>query len=258
MMDEKEISRQQRWQRRLVRAGVHFIIPADAILDAGGLQRAESLARAGYGTLVLMNHFSLRDGLQVLHLVYGSEALRRRPTLAPAASQHLAGRLLPTLANAVGIRLLPITTMEAVKEQGLDPASGLNPLVYARQAIGALRAGGIVLLAPQAGRRSLLGEPQMRPVSLLLAQARRQRVRDVALFFVGLGIAGESDYSLEKVGGLNPGRRYEVRIGQTFTLDEAIARAGGLRGLDAWVYRELRRWVPEPYSGLPVPSGPHA
>lgn len=254
-MNEKEISRQQRWQRRLVRAGVHFVIPADAVLDAGGLRRAGSLARAGYGTLVLMNHFSLRDGLQVLHLIYGSEALRRRPTLAPAASQHLVGPLLPALAEAVGVRLLPITTAEAVREQGLDPATGVNPLVYARQAIGILRAGGIVLLAPQAGRRPVLGEPRMRPVSLLLAQARRQRVRDVALLFVGLGIAGESDYTLANVGGLNPGRRYEVRIGQAFTLDEALARAGGLRGLDAWVYRELRRWVPAPYTRLPGATG---
>lgn len=258
MMNEKEISRQQRWQRRLVRAGVHFIIPADAVLDAGGLRRAESLARAGYGTLVLMNHFSLRDGLQVLHLVYGSEALRRRPTLAPAASHHLGGPLLPALADAVGIRLLPITTTEAVQDQGLDPASGVSPLAYARQAIGTLRGGGIVLLAPQAGRRPVLGEPRMRPVSLLLAQARRQRVRDVALFFVGLGIAGENDYTLENVGGLNPGRRYEVRIGHTYTLDEALECAGGLRGLDAWVYRELRRWVPAPYTRLPAVVGPRA
>ena len=257
-MVESEITRQERWQRRFLRHVIRPLVPARLISDAGGLQRAESLARAGYGTLVLMNHFSLRDGVQVLHLLYGSEILRRRPTLAPAASHHLEGTLLPALAGRVGIQLVPITTPAAVKRHGLAPASGTNPLLYARQAIAALDNGGIVLLAPQAGRCPALGEPEMRPVSLLLAQALRQHVRDVALLFVGLGIAGVSDYSLEKVGGFNPGLRYEIRVGQTYTFSEALSAAGRLRELDAWAYRRLRNAVPPAYSAPQQPLRTHS
>lgn len=155
--------------------------------------------------------------------------------------------MLPALAARMGVRLLPVTTPEAVARHGPAPNFGVSPLCYAREAISTLAAGGIVLLAPQAGRRSTLGEPQLRPVSLLLAQARRQGVRDVALLFVGLGMEGITDYALEKVGGLNLGRRYEIQVGQTFTLDEALAAAGRLRMLDAWSFQCLQEWVPLAY-----------
>lgn len=257
-MNERDISRQKQWQRWLVRLAIRGLIPARVVHDSGGLQRAETLASTGYGLLVLMNHFSLRDGLQILHFLYGSDILRRRATLAPAASHHLEGSPLPVLAERVGVRLLPVASPEAVARHRLAPGSGTSPVVYAREAIATLKAGGIVLLAPQAGRRPLLGEPQMHPVSLLLAQAQRQRVRNVALLFIGLGIAGVTDYALEKVGGLNPCRRYEICVGHTFTLAEALESAGKLRQVDAWAYRQLRNWVPATYRGDKHPPEPLA
>lgn len=257
-MKEKDISRQKLWQRWVIRLAIRGLIPARLVHDSGGLQRAETLASTGYGLLVLMNHFSLRDGLQVLHFLYGSEVLRRRVTLAPAASHHLEGSPFPVLADSVGVRLLPVASPEAVARHGLAPGSGTSPLVYAREAIATLQAGGIVLLAPQAGRRPVLGEPQMHPVSLLLAQALRQRVRDVALLFIGLGISGVTDYALDKVGGFNPGRRYEICVGYTFTLVEALEAAGKLRQVDAWAYRQLRNWVPATYRGGEHPPKPLA
>ena len=245
---DTEIPRRKRWQRRFVRFTIRPFLPTRCVHDAGGLQRAASLARSGYGTLVLMNHFSLRDGLQVLHLLFSNGTLCRRPTLAPAAVHHLQGSSLPRLADRVGVRLLPIATPESVERHGLSPGSGVSPLCYARQAITTLDVGGIVLLAPQVGRRPALGTPRSRPVSLLMAQAHRRHVHDIALLFVGLGIEGETDYRLDRVGGLNLCRRYEVRIGHTFTLDEALEAAGGLRQLDDWTYRQLRNWVPAAYA----------
>ena len=226
------------------------LFPTSFVANHDRLERAAELVEQGSGLIVLMNHFSLRDGLQLLRLLFGNETLRRRPTLAPVAS-HLAGPNVHRLAQIFGVELAPVTTIEAVEQLGLDVAPEESALAYTAQALETLRNQGSVLLAPQAGRRSWLAKPQMRPVGLLLAQARRKRLHEIALFFVGLGLHGETDYSLENAGGLNVGRRYELRLGRAFRMEEALKEAGGIKNLDDWAYDQLRELVPPIYQKPP-------
>lgn len=231
--------------RRLALPVAGLILPA-AVRYQERLGEAAALVDAGNGLLVLMNHFSQRDGLQVLRLLYGQPLLRTRSTLTPVAS-HLITPLVRSLADLFTVELAPITSPEAVETLGLDPATGQNPLDYARAAVRLLGEGGIVLLAPQAGRRPCLEAPEMRPVSLLLAQARRRRVTDLILLPVGLGIPREMDYSLENTGGLNLLRRYVVSVGRPTMLEEAVTAAGGWRQMDRWALDQLGELVPEAY-----------
>lgn len=224
------------------------LLPAQVVAGEENLVRAEALVGERSGLLVLINHFSKRDGLQVLRLLFSRPLLRQQPVLVPVAS-HLADPAVRTLARLFAVNLALMTTPAAVATLGLDPASGEDALAYARRAVDTLAEGGIVLLAPQAGRQPTLGEPQMRVTSLLLAQARRQRIANLALLFVGLGLPGATAYSLAEVGGLNLGRPYLVRVGPTISSEEALAKAGSLRRLDPWVFDQLRSLVPEGYRG---------
>lgn len=233
------------WVRGAVAKTLAPLLPAH-LAGEEHLAEAEALVEQGYGLLVLMNHFSKRDGLQALRLLYGRRILRERPTLVPVAS-HLAGPAVRGLAHLSDVDLALMTTPQAVAKLGLDPATGEAALAYARRAVTTLADGGIVLLAPQAGRQPMLGEPEMRVSSLLLAQARRKRVSNVALLFVGLGLPGATTYTLGEVGGLNLGRPYRLHVGPPITLDAALAAAGGLRRLDQWVFAQLRPLVPVAY-----------
>lgn len=234
------------WLRGLVAKALGPLLPAHLVGGEEQLAQTEALVEEGYGLLVLMNHFSKRDGFQVLRLLYSRPSLRRRPTLVPVAS-HLAGPAVQTLARLNDVDLALMTTPEAVAKLGLDPASGEDALAYARRAVATLAGGGIVLLAPQAGRQPALGAPQMRVTSLLLAQARRKRVTNVALLFFGLGLLDADAYPLAEVGGLNLGRPYLIRVSSPITFESALADAGGLRQLDRWVFAQLHPLVPPAY-----------
>lgn len=242
-----QFSRAKAGMRRLAVPLTAPLLPVQIRANMGGLQRAGFLAASGMGVLVLINHFSLRDGLDTFRLLFGHASLRHLPMLAPAAS-HLIDRRLRLLTVLFAVDLIPITSPEAVANLGLAPDSGKNALAYSQTALARLDAGGLVLLAPQAGRRPCLAPPaRMRPVSLLLAQAQRKRVTDFCLLFVGLGLAGATDYSLETIGGLNLGQRYELRVGEAYTFDEVVALAGGLRQVERWVYAQLAGLVPAAY-----------
>lgn len=253
-MAKAQLSRARAGLRRLAVPLTAPLLPAQIRLNRGGLQRAGFLAGSGMGVLVLINHFSLRDGLDIFRLLFAHRTLRQRSMLAPAAS-HLIDRRLRLLTALFAVDLTPITSPEAVANLGLPAGTGANALAYSQTAIARLDTGGVVLLAPQAGRRPCLEPPaNMRPVSLLLAQARRKHATGFCLLFVGLGLAGARDYSLEATGGLNLGQRYELRVGEAFTFDEAVALAGGLRQVERWAYTQLADLVPAPYLCEEEPS----
>lgn len=247
-MSAAQLSKAKVAMRRLGAPLVAPLLPGRIEANRGGLQRAGFLAGSGMGVLVLINHFSLRDGFDTFRLLFAHPALRRLPMLAPAASHLVQRRSIDLLATLFAVDIAPMTSPEAVARYGLDPSSGQNVMAYSRAAIERLAGGGLVLVAPQVGRRPCLAPPEgMRPVSLLLAQARRKRVADFCLLFVGLGLAGARAYSVETTGGLNLGQRYELRVGEAFTLDETIRLAGGLRKVEGWVYEQLAPLVPAAY-----------
>jgi hypothetical protein len=98
------------------------LLPGRIRANAGGLQRAGFLASRGMGVLVLINHFSLRDGLDTFRLLFTNPALRQLPMLAPAAS-HLIDRRVRLLTALFAVDVSPITTPEAVANLGLAPAA---------------------------------------------------------------------------------------------------------------------------------------
>lgn len=249
-------------QRLLRRVGVGlatFILPCFVVDENGGFARAESLLDDGYGLIVLLNHFSTRDGPQVLCLLGRNRTMRRRTFVGPVAYHqwHEHGLLVRVLTDLFAIRLFPVVTPSAGKVHGLRDRQGDGLGAYLRAASAGLKQGKIVLLAPQARRCERLGvPPHGRPVAKLLAQARADKVQRVALVFIGLSIPHEEDYSRSNVGGMNFSTLYEARVGPTFTVDEALREAQGISAVDDWVFARLGDLVPAAYgmSAGPQPS----
>lgn len=240
----------QRLLRRVGAGFTTFILPCFVVDADGGLTRAESLLDAGYGLVVLLNHFSTRDGPQVLSLLGRNRTMRRRTFLGPVAHHQWRrhGLLVRVLTNLFAIRLFPVVTPHAEKMYGPRQRQGDGLRAYLWAASAGLKQGNIVLLAPQARRRQHLGAPPRgRPVAKLLAQARADKVQHIALVFVGLSIPHEDDYSRDNVGGMNFSTLYEARFGPTFTVDEALRESQGMASVDDWVFARLRDLVPPAY-----------
>jgi len=232
--------------RLLTKRIADLIFPYHVLDEEGSMVKFEHMLNQGYGFIVIINHFSTRDSAQVLAHLLDNQAVGPRPILAPVA-YHQHNSIVQFWSQRMAIELCPIVTARTVEALGDEYIQGAGLAEYASLAMDCLRQGGVLLLAPQGGRQSTLGEPEGRPLGNLLALARRRGVEKVALMFIGLGYPGVADYSRKRVGGANIGKRYELRIGQTITTEEAIHLAGGRRRIDAWSFQQLRRLVPAIY-----------
>jgi hypothetical protein len=185
----------------------------------GSLAKSQERIQNRCGLLVLMNHFSTRDPLQLLCLLFDNKQLRQRHLVAPVAF-HQYSPTVQRFADWIAFEVFPVVTDEASTAGGQDQETGL--LAYVRAAVKTLSDGGIVILAPQVGRRACLGEPIGRPIGLLTAELRRRGVGCVSLLFVGLGMPNVTDYSTSSVRGFNFARTYDVRLGDVLELGEAL------------------------------------
>jgi hypothetical protein len=103
-------------QKRLLRhAGASLaslVIRCRVVDEHGGLARAESLLRQGYGLIAMMNHFSVRDAPQALAVLCRSRVLRRRAFIAPVAIHQFADNEGPVrfFTTLFGLELCPVVT----------------------------------------------------------------------------------------------------------------------------------------------------
>ncbi|MDX1615444.1 MAG: hypothetical protein R3300_14120 [Candidatus Promineifilaceae bacterium] len=239
-----------RWRlRRWVARPAGWLMPGRLDDPHRALAQSEGLNAQGYGIVLLINHFSTRDSLQALQLLFASPVFSRRPILAPVAFHQYGryGALIRFLARRLGLQLCPIVTGGTVKRLGASYQRGQGLPAYLQAAAGCLAQGGIILLAPQGGRRRRLGRPRGRPVGNLLAYAKRHGVSDVALLLLGLGLSEAEDYDDPSLRGYNLGRVYDLHLGQLITLQQLTQQGLRLRQIDAWVFERLAELVPTAY-----------
>lgn len=249
----QEVSRTQVRLRRAAAFLGRIIFPQRLYDEHGGLERANGLSQENYGLLVIINHFATRDALQAILLVFGSSVLVRRPIVAPVAAHQYGryGRLIQYLARQLGLMLMPVVTGDTVRKLGNVGQRGRGLSEYVEAASACLGSGGVVLLAPQGGRRAKLGRPRGRAVSHLLAEAQRRDIDRMACLLLGLALRGVIDYGDTSVRGFNLGRLYEVRIGRVATLGEVCREVGRLPLVDGWTFAHLSELVPESYLDSP-------
>jgi len=237
------------WARKNFLPIGHAMCPVEVHIIGDGWYRAEQLVKDGYGLGVVGNHFSLRDGPQlVADVICGNDFLRTRPILIPIAS-HQRGIMLRMMAIPFNIQLLPIVTKETI-DRGLDNGFPIRTgeKEYVIQAISVLQKSGVVLLLPQATRCPYLDDkPERKPIGLLFARARKFNLDKFALLYASVELKGQEDYSDETITRYNLGETYVVKTGPCYTQEEVLALAGNSKKVDLFSLDVLKTLVPRAY-----------
>ena len=234
--------------RRIAGRLAFVVFPCRHFVKARHVTQLETILEQGNGLIVLMNHFSMRDALQVASWLFRNRAARNRLIIAPVAF-HQNSPLVRFLADLIAIKLCPIVTSRTIELGSGEERLGTGIRDYLNTAVDSLKDGGIVLIAPQGSRKSQLGRPIGHPVGIIISRANRKGVHNFGILCFGLGMPGVVSYDKKSIGGSNLFRRFDLRIGQPYIADEAVKLAGGIDLLDAWIFEELADLVPDVYRG---------
>ena len=269
-------------------------IPSDEIKGKENLPHIEKLINEGYSIVVLYNHFSSSDIFRTLEFVLKQKSMKNKEICVPIIEDlYNYTKLIPKAAK---IKFCSIVTQKEIdildrkhkKQYGkseksshttLDSLSRLKekqmrerdklveqqkPLnsLYFKTALDTLRKGGIIIVAPQVTRDDSLKIPtedSPTAVSTLIARLDHDKLDKVAFLPIGLGIKNQTDYSEDKVGLYNLGKKYILHIGPIFTKNElrhlALERYAEIqieqkktrRGVERVVIEELAKLVPPEY-----------
>jgi 1-acyl-sn-glycerol-3-phosphate acyltransferase len=234
--------------RRIAGLLAFVVYPCRHFVKARHVTQVETILEQGNGLIVLMNHFSMRDALQVAAWLYRKRVAGRRLIVAPVA-YHQHNPIVRFLADLIAIKLCPIVTSRTIKLGNGEKRRGAGIRDYLNTAVDSLSDGGIVLIAPQGSRKSQLGRPVGHPVGNIISRAGRKGVHNFGIMCFGLGMPGVTSYDKKSVGGSNTFRLFDLRIGQPYLADEAVELAGGIDLLDSWIFEELGELVPDVYRG---------
>lgn len=234
--------------RRIASRLAFVVFPCRHFVKARHVTQVETILEQGNGLIVLMNHFSMRDALQVSAWLFRIRVASRRSIVAPVAF-HQNSAIVRFLADMIAIILCPIVTSRTIELDIGEKRRGTGIRDYLNTAVDTLKDGGIVLIAPQGSRKSQLGGPVGHPVGNIISRARRKGVHNFGILCFGLGMPGVVSYDKNSVGGSNLFRRFELRVGQPYYAGEAVEVAGGIDLLDAWIFEELAELVPDVYRG---------
>lgn len=250
-MAERIEGRSIQLKRRAVARFIKTLWPTEfKEYTSGDLSALNERLKSGAGAVGLVPHFSKGDFLTILGgLVTNSVELVKRPVLIPIAA-HQRPKYLDWICTFSHIGLATIVTIETrskekqLKASGkpvpwkeLDPKTAMD--VYLNKAIETLNEGGIVILAPQGGRKSVLTHFRGGPLARLEQRNHELGLNGMAYFPIGLEIEGAQDYS--KLKDLNIRRKHCITLGRV-TEGRQITDDP-----DNWAYQRMLELAPPAY-----------
>jgi hypothetical protein len=256
----KNPSRSSIIKRELFHHPGQLFFPSILIDQQNNLSRAEAMLNQGKGLVVVINHFSERDSVEILmNFLFKTSVFQDKPIVAPIAYHQYMRAYVRWAATTFDINLCPLVTEDTIKREeykNLEINKGMPEYIDA--GLSVLKKGGILLVAPQGGRRPRLIpvqsdsaipiEPNPPTIGTFMANAARNEFDNYGFLFVGLGINETFDYSSPDAGGLNIGKEYVLRVGDVISAQELLLRADGKRKqIDPIVYQELAKLVPPEY-----------
>lgn len=198
--------------------------------EENGLARfEEKVDKEGYGGIVVLKHFSLKDPPQALKdIVFGSSVLRGKEVVVPAA-RHQVYPGLRQFARLFGVTIDPIVTERTV-ERAIEKEKPIPKIdegrdQFVKDALDHLKRGQLVALAPEGTRRPNLEPYPKSSIGSLLGAARLAKAK-VAVLFVDFRVAGQEEGYWDR-SGFNPLKKYEARIGRCLTAEEMLQMANG-------------------------------
>lgn len=240
------------------------ILKAETTDNYHSVEKARELIKSGYGLIVMINHFSLKDPPLMIDELLRLKDFQDKKIIAPIA-YHMDNGLLRNIFKIIDVSSIPIVTKSTIdkgKNNGLELNDGM--VKYMEESLASLKNGQTVVFAPQGTRKDHLGQADKTTVGTLMAAAAKSGVDKYAALIVGLGIKGETDYSDKN--GFNPLQKYTVNFGACLTSVEILAKAEELakaeaeksgntsrkamspfRFVDKVIYEELGKVVPPSY-----------
>lgn len=242
---------------RLLLMGLgRLVLPSEIHNDYRGFEDAERLLKEGKGLIVRINHFSERDPATIFIDLFGRSAVMRNRVIVGPVAEHQYHRPITQLtARLADFGLFPLVTSDTLQHEGYQGETmGEGIFDYLGNGVQAVKDGGILLVAPQGGRRGCLINDQIdfQVMRGLMLEVMRKKVKNFGLICVGLGLEGVKDYGvpgMEKIHLLEKGI---VRYGQLYTYDKLMELAGNnnrnlLDMIDYLVFSDLMNLVPSKY-----------
>ena len=244
--------------QRIIVAGITgTFFPIKNIGETKGLFDANRHLEVGSGLAIFFTHFSIGDPPRLDTFVLNKIPKAREVRILSPVAEHQYKQLATrAMASFNGTELAPIVTrdtLEKWRKLGIsNPISSKTRREmyskYKELAADTLHEGGIVAVAPQAGRRPRLSDsPEGNPVEQLFSAyvERYGNIGDVGLICVGLGLTGEQNY--KEARDLNPGRPYTASAGELLLARDMKDPVTGFAGVDKKVFDNLRKLVPKEY-----------
>ncbi len=245
--------------QELLRLGLDYAtqpVMRREIVNKENLKKADDMINSGRGIVIIANHFSKREPVEFFSVAFASKTMRKTKIVYPVALHQ------KTLINPVG-KVLGADPYYVVTDQSIESAERKwvkNPSKnitipkatagvpeFTQAALENMRNGGITIMFPQGTREPQLHSPVTNPAMLnIFLNAKRKHI-PFGVLVVGIDAAGITDYRKEKK--FNIGKKYTYTIGETYTDEEFIEKAGGLRNVDQFALSEIEKLVSPLYAG---------
>lgn len=247
------------WRRMIAVRTLDLLFPYTFRDEQQNVKTMDRYLKAGHGIVVLYPHFSLGDVRIYQALIEQSAELRRRTLLMPVAWHQQGFPGLAALARFTGTIAVPLVTSDTKRKEAELQAAG-KPVPwdqqderhglrnYIAQAAKVLKDGGIVMVAPQGGRRPTLAPFEGKPVTILDTMLRRAGVdpSSFAYVFLGVEMPGAAKYTDR---GLNIRKRYTITLGGVLRADTFRERANAHNHLlDDEALSVMRSLAPDAYT----------
>lgn len=263
-------------EARLVAEKTVGFLLKDMVENPEALKRAESLINKGMGLAFVLPHPSQHETQGIISVLMSVKSFRDR-SFAYYIAEHHKNLLVDIPAFLTNAHPQYVTTEESVRKaekkvikklarianeekpapwniapRSIDikiPEKNTGLAEATNNILDVLSAGGITMIFPQGTRRAQLYDIENEPtLSRFMAQAKRRNI-EFGVVFVGFDAPSISDFSINK--GMNIGKKYIYKIGNTYTSSELLEKAGTLRNVDNLVYEELAEIVPKNYRNKP-------
>jgi hypothetical protein len=251
---------------RIVREGlsalVEHVFPTTFQEQNNSVEMFNYYMDDGYGMIIVMPHFSKREGVNaLLSLGKRSPQLIRSEIVIPIARHQYKqpGIFVGGLAQAHYVPIITPDTEEyavALKDAGKKvPWEEENQrrmyVEYLKAAEHALQANGVVAIAPQGGRKARLHEFEGDPISHLLGRTKHNP--KVALALLGAEVVGFETYDPVVVGGYNRKEHYIITLGDVLTKATLIDSAKTMgRTIDQEIAVRMNDLAPQAYKAAPT------
>lgn len=216
--------------RRLRTAGVLSSVLHHEFRETqeGQLAKVEILLSEGYGVVGLVPHFSYGDFMRVISsLLQNSPVIQNREMLIPLAV-HQDRPLMRWMEAYTQIQLANLITLDTRKKEKVyvdkgqrvpwqSKVAGSGDHVYMGRAAEVLKRAGVIMVAPQGGRRPILEHFEKEAVRFIDSGARRLGVKKLAYMFFGIDAPHLKNYRKKGLSGMHPFRPYVVTLGPVMT-----------------------------------------